>query len=60
MFCAILGATVLVVCLHWTGLWNTRGGSEAAVAEDTSRRRRVGTMETMETMLDQVPGLTEA
>ena len=58
MFCAILGATVLVVCLHWTGLWNTRGGSEAAVAEDTSRRRRrVGTMETM---LDQVPGLTEA
>ena len=55
MFCAILGATVLVVCLHWTGLWNTRGGSEAAVAEDTSRRRRrVGTM------LDQVPGLTEA
>lgn len=57
MFCAILGATVLVVCLHWTGLWNTRGGSEAAVAEDTSRRRRV---ETMETMLDQVPGLTEA
>ena len=55
MFCAILGATVLVVCLHWTGLWNTRGGSEAAVAEDTSRR--VGTMETM---LDQVPGLTEA
>ena len=39
MFCAILGAIVLVVCLHWTGLWNTRGGSEAAVAEDTSRRR---------------------
>ena len=58
MFCAILGATVLVVCLHWTGLWNTRGGSEAAVAEDTSRRRR--RVETMETMLDQVPGLTEA
>ena len=57
MFCAILGATVLVVCLHWTGLWNTRGGSEAAVAEDTSRRRR--RVETMETMLDQVPGLTE-
>ena len=57
MFCDILGATVLMVCLHWTGLWNTRGGSEAAVAEDTSRRRRV---ETMETMLDQVPGLTEA
>ena len=55
MFCAILGATVLVVCLHWTGLWNTRGGSEAAVAEDTSRRRR-----RVETMLDQVPGLTEA
>ena len=53
MFCAILGATVLVVCLHWTG--NTRGGSEAAVAEDTSRRRR-----RVETMLDQVPGLTEA
>ena len=58
MFCAILGAIVLVVCLHWTGLWNTRGGSEAAVAEDTSRRRR--RVETMETMLDQVPGLTEA
>ena len=58
MFCAILGATVLVVCLHWTGLWNTRGGSEAAVAEDTSRSRR--RVETMETMLDQVPGLTEA
>ena len=60
MFCAILGATVLVVCLHWTGLWNTRGGSEAAVAEDTSRRRRRVEVETMETMLDQVPGLTEA
>ena len=59
MFCAILGATVLVVCLHWTGLWNTRGGSEAAVAEDTSSRRR-RRVETMETMLDQVPGLTEA
>ena len=58
MFCAILGATVRVVCLHWTGLWNTSGGSEAAVAEDTSRRRR--RVETMETMLDQVPGLTEA
>ena len=57
MFCAILGATVLVVCLHWTGLWNTRGGSEAAVAEDTSSRRR---MVEVETMLDQVPGLTEA
>ena len=57
MFCAILGATVLVVCLHWTGLWNTRGGSEAAVAEDTSRWRRRGEVETM---LDQVPGLTEA
>ena len=56
MFCAILGATVLVVCLHWTGLWNTRGGSEAAVAQDTSWKR----VETMETMLDQVPGLTEA
>ena len=58
MFCAILGATVLVVCLHWTGLWNTRGGSDAAVAEDTSSRRM--RVETMETMLDQVPGLTEA